>query len=1106
MRHSILQYLSRPLALASGMFILAAFAASMMIWQVEQEEIASKRAHAAMEAAESSQAIRRNVERALSASYALAAMVRQGKGSIPNFDAVATEMLPLYPTVSALQLAPDGVIRQIIPLNGNEKAIGHDLLQDPARTREAFVARDTGKLTLAGPFNLVQGGMGAVGRLPVYLDSDNQAKTFWGFVTVLIRFPEAHDSSAWLPELEQQGYAYELWRIHPDSGLKQTIASSSRLPLMDPVEHTLQVPNAVWTLSVAPINGWIDPYGLLLKSMLGLSFSLMLAWLAKSLADLKLHERSLEELVALRTAEVQLREADLNRAQSIAHIGSWVRDLDRNILRWSAETSRIYGVVDDLPLRLEDFMQRVHPADRAAVDLAWREALQGGRYDIEHRILVAGNERWVHEQAELIFDAQKRLQGVIGTVQDVTERRLTEARLRQLSTAVEQSPASIVITDVDANIEYVNPQFERSSGYSAQEVLGRNPRLLKSGRKSADEYRAMWDTLANGQVWRGEFDNLRKDGTHFSELTSISPIMGDGGRIAGYVAVKEDITQRKLVEAELRIAAIAFESQEATIITDAQQVILRVNQAFTRITGYSAAEAVGNTPGMLKSGRHDETFYRNMMRSLETDQFWQGEIWNRRKNGEVYPEWLNITAVTNDKGEIVNYVAAFSDITQHKQAEETIHNLAFHDALTGLPNRRLLLDRLQQTLLASSRHHDHGAVLFIDLDKFKELNDTKGHNIGDLLLVEVAQRLRTCVRSEDTVARLGGDEFVVMLDELSGESEPAALQAEIVAEKILSCINQPFMLQGHEFYSSPSIGISLFHDQDASVDEILKRADTAMYQAKNAGRNTIRFFDPATHAAMEARMAIEAELRMALPRKELVLYYQVQVDQDYHALGAEALLRWQQPERGLVPPLKFIPLAEETGQILSIGQWVLEAAGAQLQAWESDPRFRHLQLAVNVSARQFRQADFVAQVRRMLDLTAFSPDRLKIELTESLVLDSIDDTIDKMQALKALGVRFSLDDFGTGYSSLAYLKRLPLDQIKIDQSFVRDITTDANDAAIVKTIIAMADNLGLEVIAEGVETEAQREFLRRNGCNAYQGYLFGKPVPLSEFEAVVLRS
>jgi EAL domain-containing protein (putative c-di-GMP-specific phosphodiesterase class I) len=279
-----------------------------------------------------------------------------------------------------------------------------------------------------------------------------------------------------------------------------------------------------------------------------------------------------------------------------------------------------------------------------------------------------------------------------------------------------------------------------------------------------------------------------------------------------------------------------------------------------------------------------------------------------------------------------------------------------------------------------------------------------------------------------------------------------------------------------------------------------------MYQAKNAGRNTIRFFNPATHAAMEARMAIEADLRMALPRKELVLYYQVQVDQDYRALGAEALLRWQQPERGLVPPLKFIPLAEETGQILSIGQWGLEAAGTQLQAWESDPRFRHLQLAVNVSARQFRQADFVAQVRRMLELTAFSPERLKIELTESLVLDSIDDTIDKMQALKALGVRFSLDDFGTGYSSLAYLKRLPLDQIKIDQSFVRDITTDANDAAIVKTIIAMADNLGLEVIAEGVETEAQREFLRRNGCHAYQGYLFGKPVPLDEFEAVVIRS
>lgn len=1088
---------------AISVFLLAAVTVATLIQQSESQIVEKNKAHAAIDAADYAQVIQSRIERALSATYALSAMVRQGNGQVANFDEVAAEMLPLYPGVSSLQLAPGGVIRHIVPLAGNEKAVGHDLLKDPARNKEAFIARDTGQLTLAGPFELIQGGLGAVGRSPVFLANDSGGKSFWGFVTVLIKFPDVHDSAAWLPQLERQGYEYELWRIHPDSGLRQIIAASSRAPLHDPVQRSLRVPNAEWTLSVAPVKGWNDSSGLLTKSLLGLLFCFLLAWLTKLLAELKHHELSLEALVAKRTAELQLREADLRRAQSIAHIGSWVRDIDRNTLRWSEETSRIYGMGGDLPGSYEDFLQCVHPGDHEIVAAAWNEALKGQRYNVEHRILVNGEVRWVHEQAELIKSADGQLVGVTGTVQDITERRVTEARLRQLSTAVEQSPASIVITDINANIEYVNPQFERASGYSAQEVLGKNPRILKSDKKSAAEYMSMWAALTGGQVWRGELENVRKDGALYTELASISPILDNEGRVTGYVAVKEDITQRKQVEAELRIAAIAFESQEANIITDADQVILKVNHAFTRITGYSAEEAVGNTPSMLKSGRHDDVFYRGMMESLHHDKFWQGEVWNRRKNGEIYPEWLNITAVTNDQGWTTNYVAAFSDITQHKQAEETIHNLAFHDPLTGLPNRRLLMDRLQQTLLSSSRHQDNGAILFIDLDKFKELNDTKGHNIGDLLLIEVAQRLRTCVRTDDTVARLGGDEFVVMLEELSGDSDQAAIQAEMIAEKVLNAINQPFLLQGHEFHSSPSIGISLFHDADQTVDEVLKRADTAMYQAKNAGRNTIRFFDPATHAAMEARMAIEADLRTALSREEFILYFQLQIDHNQRALGAEALLRWQHPARGLVPPLKFIPLAEETGLILPIGQWVMETAGAQLRAWKNAPGFEHLQIAVNVSARQFRQPDFVDQVSSMIARFGFQPDRLKIELTESMVLDSIDESITKMQALKLLGVRFSLDDFGTGYSSLAYLKRLPLDQIKIDQSFVRDITTDSNDAAIVKTIIAMADNLGLDVIAEGVETEQQREFLQLNGCVSYQGYLYSRPVPLSEFEAVV---
>jgi diguanylate cyclase (GGDEF)-like protein/PAS domain S-box-containing protein len=570
--------------------------------------------------------------------------------------------------------------------------------------------------------------------------------------------------------------------------------------------------------------------------------------------------------------------------------------------------------------------------------------------------------------------------------------------------------------------------------------------------------------------------------------------------------MQKDIAARKQLEAELRIAAIAFESQEGMTITDANRIILNVNQAFTRITGYSAGEAIGQTPAILKSGRQDDAFYRAMWNSLNRDQYWQGEIWNKRKDGEIYPEWLSITAVTDEGDRVTHYVGAFSDITRHKQAEEAIHHLAFYDPLTRLPNRRLLQDRLQQTLSSSARRHRHGAILFIDLDNFKELNNARGHGTGDLLLIEVARRLQTCVRTDDTVARQGGDEFVIILNDLSAASEQAAVQAEGIAEKIRNAINQPFELQGDKCHTSASIGICLFGERGITMDELLKRADTTMYQAKQCGRNTIRFFDPATHAAMETRIALETDLRRAVPENQLRLYYQMQVDHTGHIHGAEVLLRWQHPKQGLVSPLQFIPLAEDSGLILPIGYWVLETACMKLKAWASDPDARHLQLAVNVSARQFRHPGFVEQVCAVLDATGIDPAKLNLELTESLVLDNVNDTIAKMQALKNIGVHFSLDDFGAGYSSLAYLSRLPLNQVKIDQSFVHNIGVKTSDAVIVQTIIGMANSLGIDVIAEGVETQAQHDFLARHGCPNYQGFLFSKPVTLAEFETLLLKN
>ena len=476
-------------------------------------------------------------------------------------------------------------------------------------------------------------------------------------------------------------------------------------------------------------------------------------------------------------------------------------------------------------------------------------------------------------------------------------------------------------------------------------------------------------------------------------------------------------------------------------------------------------------------------------------------------DAELGEKWLRLTItgirLAEEEEEEEEVLVVVEDITELKAQAAHIEQLAFYDSLTGLPNRSLLRDRVQQVLTHSARHMDHGAILFIDLDNFKALNDTKGHNIGDLLLIEVAKRLQDCVRSSDTVARMGGDEFIIVLEELNENTQLAIAQAQDIGEKVLASLNQPFNLHEFEYYCSASIGISLFRDNEIGMDDLLKHADTAMYQAKTSGRNTLRFFDPDMQAALEARATLEADLRHALSQQQFKLFFQIQVNAANHPIGAEALLRWLHPERGLVSPLQFIPLAEDTGLILPIGQWELETACAQIKAWEANPSACELQLAVNVSARQFHQPDFVEQVRAAIKKAAADPTRLKLELTESVVLDNINDTIVKMHELKQIGVGFSMDDFGTGYSSLSYLTQLPLDQLKIDLSFVHNIGIKPTDAVIVQTIIGMGNSLGMEVVAEGVENEGQRDFLERNGCHVYQGYLFSKPVPIKEFEALI---
>ncbi|MDP1939811.1 MAG: EAL domain-containing protein [Gallionella sp.] len=612
---------------------------------------------------------------------------------------------------------------------------------------------------------------------------------------------------------------------------------------------------------------------------------------------------------------------------------------------------------------------------------------------------------------------------------------------------------------------------------------------------------AYTQSLTNRQVYDIEHRLLFADGRVKWVREHCSSEFDESGKPLRSVGAVQDITKQHRVAEELRIAAVAFETQEAILITDAHSNILRVNQAFQEISGYRTEDVIGHTPRILKSNRHDDAFYQSMWSTLRDSGKWSGEVWDRRKNGEVYPKFMTITAIYDDHQQVSNYVAAFVDISQRKQSERDIHQLAFYDPLTQLANRRLLMDRLQQAMVSSARNGQHGALLFLDLDHFKMINDTQGHATGDLLLIDVARRLQNCTREGDSVARLGGDEFVVLLEELSSQQDEAAIQADRIAENIRSKLNQPYLLNDHEFSSTPSIGITLFNSHQESAEVLFKHADVAMYQAKSDGRNTIRFFDPKMQTALEIRIAMETDLRHALEKQQFLLHYQVQMDNHGKATGAEVLLRWQQPERGFVFPDQFIPIAEETGLIVPIGLWVLSTACEKLKVWQQNVLTRDLTLAVNVSAKQFHQPDFVERVQHALLESGAPPSRLKLELTESAVLDNIDATIAKMQQIKSLGVHFSMDDFGTGYSSLQYLKRLPLAQIKIDKSFVLDITNNPDDAAIVQTIIAMSKALGLNVIAEGVETDTQRIFLDQHGCHAFQGYLFSKPLPVDEFEA-----
>ncbi|SFR56479.1 EAL domain-containing protein [Thiomicrospira sp. ALE5] len=549
-------------------------------------------------------------------------------------------------------------------------------------------------------------------------------------------------------------------------------------------------------------------------------------------------------------------------------------------------------------------------------------------------------------------------------------------------------------------------------------------------------------------------------------------------------------------DADLRIAAVAFETQKAIMITDRFEQIIRVNYAFSEITGFSSDEVMGKTPSILRSRKHNKTFYADVWPQILTDGSWQGEVCSQRKNGQDFPTFQVINAIKNNQNEITHFLFAFNDISEQKRTEQSFFELAFYDPLTGLANRRLLEDHIDKALAAAERHHHFCALMFIDLDHFKNLNDSMGHNFGDELLKRVARRLQRCVRKEDVVARPGGDEFIILMQNLSTEESEAANQALSIANKIIEQCNRAYTLSGNRYTITASLGIHLFSSGDHTSIELMKRSDLAMYQAKEQGRNAVRFFDPDMEKKVENRSQLEHDLRQAIDNRDFLLYYQKKVNAQQDTQGYEALIRWPHPEKNMISPADFIPVAEETGLIIPIGDWVIEQACQTLKRFQQNDQTKALTLSINVSIKQFRQADFTDKVIQKIKHYQIDPSKLELEVTESMLMDNLEDTVAKMKELKTLGVQFSLDDFGTGYSSLSYLKNLPLSALKVDKSFVRDMLVDKEDAAIVETIIALAKTLKLQVIAEGVEEVAQVEALKLLGCDLYQGFLYSKPQPL----------
>ncbi|MCX7175541.1 MAG: EAL domain-containing protein [Proteobacteria bacterium] len=793
--------------------------------------------------------------------------------------------------------------------------------------------------------------------------------------------------------------------------------------------------------------------------------------------------------------------------------GVWDWNIQTGAAQYSRRWKEILGHAEnEIGDSSEEWIKRVHAEDlpRVMADLQAHIEGRTSSAAIEFRMRCKdGDWKWILGRGIVVSrDSSGKPIRVVGTNTDISHRKQVAQVLQDANDRYERIASTVPV------VLYDDMRYPDNSS-----------RLVFLSKRSSELFEIEADSPgASERIWAmvhpDDLHRVRAEAekNHDAANTSEFRIVTPSGRLKWIQASSkpsfdapgkpkirsgffQDITERKKYEEQLLLAEKVFaNSDEAITVTDASGKILSVNQAFTKVTGYGAEEAIGQNPRMLKSDRHGKDFYREMWLRLNSSGQWQGEIWNRRKSGEIFPEWLSISVVKNSNNVVTNYVAIFADITERKTAQDQIEFLAFHDPLTKLPNRLLGKDRVRQAIAYSDREHAKSAILFLDLDNFKFVNDSLGHSVGDGLLVAVATRLQECVRDMDTLCRLAGDEFLVVLQDVR-DSDAISL----VCEKILKRLSESFHIDAKELTTSFSIGVAVYPDDGRDTESLLKNADTAMYQAKEAGRNTYRFFDDQMNLDAVEHFRLREGLRHALERGEFELYYQPQIAFAEGVVGAEALIRWNHPELGMLLPGRFISAAEDSGLIVPIGAWVLREACRQAVAWHA-AGLPEIPVAVNLSAVQFRRGDLERTVAEALRESTLDPALLELELTESILIHDTESVLATVNRLKVLGVKFSIDDFGTGYSSLSYLKRFDVDKLKIDQSFIRDIASDPDDSAIVSAIIQMAKSLKLKTIAEGVETLGMLDYLRDLGCEEAQGYHFARPMPADDFVSYLASS